>query len=55
MDNFKINSMVHGSTVTFFITTINEEMVSLIQLFSEMLELSFGNQPDATAHFHYEF
>lgn len=44
MDNFKINSIVQGTNVTFFITTANEEMVSLIQMFSEMLEMCFETQ-----------
>ena len=35
MKNFHLNSMVAGNTVTFFLTTVNEELVSLIQLASE--------------------
>lgn len=55
MNNFKINSFVQGTTVNFFITTVNQELVSLIQLFSEMIEMSFGSQFDGNAFFHYEF
>ena len=55
MNNFHINSMVQGTSVTFFITTVNEEMVSLIQLASEMFELCFGSNFSTKAHVKLEF
>jgi hypothetical protein len=54
MNNFKINSIVQGTAVSFFVTTVNEELVSLIQLFSEMFELSFGSVANGKVNFHFE-
>lgn len=55
MKNFKINSLVQGTAVTFFLTTANEEMVSLLQLFSELIEICFVAQFEGKAHIRYEF
>lgn len=55
MNNFKTNSFVQGTTVTFFFTTANEELVSLIQLFSEMIDMGFGSRFEGKAYVHYEF
>lgn len=55
MKNFHLNSMVAGNTVTFFLTTVNEELVSLIQLVSESFELCFDSTSNGKSHIKYEF
>ena len=47
--------MCQGNSSTFFITTVNEELVSLIQLVSEMFELSFDTQGNGKCHVKFEF
>ena len=55
MKNFHLNSFVQGSNVTFFLTSVNEELVSLLQLYSELFELCFSSSANGKYHVRFEF